>query len=283
MHFFYLDESGDTGRDLNNPEQPVMVLGGVNLRDEGWNRTREEFDGLIRDYLGGPPPSGFELHSCDLLCPEGDGWFAGRPLEDRVGLARRLIQLIEDRKHGVQLIAFDKAKIRDTPCGLALAFNPSRPYLLAIDYMITYINWYVKECLGRSARGMIILDRKEQHHEDIEHIMRNRRSEGPAAHRVKWIVEMSYPVDSRRNPMIQLSDLMVYCARRFLEMEHGYRPDWPDAAIQFYAECYNRIASRIARVGIVERGGRNVQRLNQYLSEVRCVPRGQWRRRYQLN
>ena len=42
MHFFYIDESGDTGKDLLNPEQPIMVLGGISLSDEKWNNILEE-------------------------------------------------------------------------------------------------------------------------------------------------------------------------------------------------------------------------------------------------
>ena len=67
MHFFYFDESGDTGGDLNTPDQPVMVLGGVNLRDEGWNKTHEEFNRIIRRYFGSRLPDDFELHAGDLL------------------------------------------------------------------------------------------------------------------------------------------------------------------------------------------------------------------------
>ncbi len=40
MHFYYLDEAGCTGEDLNNPEQPIFVLGGLNVRDEGNNQNR---------------------------------------------------------------------------------------------------------------------------------------------------------------------------------------------------------------------------------------------------
>ncbi|WP_143814354.1 DUF3800 domain-containing protein [Lysobacter spongiicola] len=35
MHFFYLDESGDTGANLADPNQPIFVIGGVSVRDEG--------------------------------------------------------------------------------------------------------------------------------------------------------------------------------------------------------------------------------------------------------
>ena len=280
MHFFYIDESGDTGRNLSDPEQPIFVMGGVNLRDEGWNRTQQEFNQMLSDYFNGTIPDEFELHSYELLSPNGRGPFENHPMEDRTALAEAALNLIHDRSHGIHLISFDKGKITDIPCGVSLAFNPSRPYLLGFDYLTTCINWYVKERLGQSARGMIIIDEKQQHHSDIERIMHNRRYEGAQIHRVKWVVEFSYPIDSRKNPMVQLSDLVVFCSRRFLEIEHGYRDDWLHEAKEFYANCYSLIDYRIIRKVIVERGGRNYGRLNEYINEVRCTPSRQWRRNW---
>lgn len=127
---------------------------------------------------------------------------------------------------------------------------------------------------------MIILDEKQQHHDDIEKIMHNRRYEGAQTHRVKWVVEFSYPVDSRKNPMVQLSDLVVFCSRRFFEIEHGYRDEWQDQAKEFYARCYSLIDGRISKKAIVERGGRELVRLNEYITEVRCVPSRQWKRKW---
>lgn len=282
MHFFYLDESGDTGRDLSNPQQPIMVLGGINLRDKGWNETSIKFKQLHSDFFNGCIPDRFEVHARELLSPEGEGPFEGFSMEDRTQLAEDILELINKRGHGIQLIAIDKAKVANTPCGLSLAFNPSRPYLCAFDYLITYINWYVKEKLGQSARGMIILDEKEQFVQDIERITHDRRFQGPVTHRVKWIVEISYPVDSRRNPMIQISDLVVYCTRRFYEIENGFCDSLPDDAKYFYAKCYSKIHDRITRKSLIERGGRNYRRLNNYLADIRSEPFAQWKRRYGL-
>ena len=47
MHFYYLDESGCTGRDLQNKEQPIFVLGGLSVRDKGWNVTQEKLAQII--------------------------------------------------------------------------------------------------------------------------------------------------------------------------------------------------------------------------------------------
>ncbi len=160
------------------------------------------------------------------------------------------------------------------------SFSTKHPYLLSFDYLITYMNWHVKENLGQSARGMIVLDEKEEHHESVEAIIQNRRFEVPNNQKVKWIVEFSHPIDSRKNPMIQLSDLVVLCIRRFLEIEKGYKPNTPDVVKNFYAECYNLIDKRVKSKNIIERTGRNLNHLNEHLSRCQCKPRTQWRRAY---
>jgi len=279
MHFFYLDESGDTGRDLNPPDQPVMVLGGVSLRDKGWNETQEKFSRIISRYFGGGIPSDFELHAYELLSPKGRGHFAGVPIERRASLAIEILNLLDERKHGVHFIAIDKAKVENTPCGLSLDFSPSCPYLLGFDYLITYINRDVKR-LGQSARAMIILDKKRQFHRDIERITYSRRFQGTPAHKIKRICEFSYPVDSKKNSMIQLSDLVVFCIKRFIEIEHGYRDNWSIESKKFHAKCYSIIHDRIERKKLVQREGRGLERLNDYLNAVCLFPKRQWKRKY---
>jgi hypothetical protein len=282
MHFYYLDEAGCTGADLENEEQPIFVLGGISVRDEGWNATQESLAGLISAYFEGAVPAGFELHAEELLSPEGDGPFAGHTRNRRNELAQSALRLLDERRHDVHLIGLDKAKLRRTQCNVDLPFDSRVPFLLAYDYMITFINWFVKEKLGRSARGLIILDTKKEFHQEVETITSNRRFEGPAAHRVKWIAEFSYPVDSHKNPMVQLSDLVVYCVKKFLEVDNGYRNDWPVAAKKFFVECYSLIDSRIARKELIERGGRDMDKLNDFLGKVRSEPVGRWRQRYGL-
>lgn len=282
MHFFYLDESGDTGNNLADAQQPVMVIGGISVRDEGWNATQEALSRKLFTFFGGTPPEGFELHAKDLLSPRGEGFFEGMPIENRCNLCLELLTLIMERSHGVHYLALDKPTIRATPLAFPLSYDYRQPYMLGFDYLITYINWLVKERLGRSARGMIILDKKEQHHADIENLMHERRFGGTVAHRVKWVVEFSYAVDSDKNPMIQLSDIVIYCIKRFIEVERGYRDAWSPETKLFYAKCYSIINGRVARANLVERAGRNMNQLTTYLQNVRAMPRTQWRRHYEL-
>jgi hypothetical protein len=195
-------------------------------------------------------------------------------------LARDVLSLIVDRSHQVHLFAIDKARMARSQCNAVVAFDTRISYLCAFDYLVTYINDQVKNHIGRSARGMVILDRKGQFSADVENITHSRRYNGPAAHRVKWVVEFTYPVDSRKNPMVQISDLVVVCARRFFEIEGGYRDDWPAQVKQFYCECYALLHDRIQKKQLVERNGRDMNLLNDHLSTVRAQPTGRWKTRY---
>lgn len=280
MHFYYIDEAGCTGADIENEDQPIFVLGGISVRDEGWVQTQTELSKIISLYFDSAVPADFELHGSELLSPNGEGPFAGHTIERRLSLTRQVLNLIAERNHHVHLIALKKSEMRVLNCESELCFNPKVPYLCAFDYLITYINDHVRNRLGSTARGMIILDKKDQFHDAIEKIAHNRRFEGAATHRVKWVVEFSYPVDSCKNPMIQMSDLVVICTRRFFEIEHGYRETWPVEVKRFYAECYGNIHNRIVKKDLVSRQGRGVDSLNEFIAGARCQAVGQWRRRY---
>ena len=82
--------------------------------------------------------------------------------------------------------------------------------------------------------------------------------------------------------MIQLSDLISLITRRFLEIETGYKPNVPAKVKQFYGECFHEIDLRIKGRNLIERNGRNLNFLNDYLLEVQSKPGVQWRRTYGL-
>lgn len=280
MHFFYLDESGDTGANLEDDNQPIFVLAGLSVADKKWNNTKEKLDGIINGYFDGEIPDNFELHSHELLSPNGEGPFTGHEIEKRLELVKSLLSLIVELGHYIHYFAIEKPPFIEAECQFETVYNANHPYLLSFDYLITYMNWHVKENLGQSARGMIVLDEKEEHHDEIEKIIHNRRFEVPNSQKVKWIVEFSYPVDSRKNPMIQLSDLVAICIRRFLEIEKGYKPTMPEPVKTFYAECFNIIDQRVKGRNLIERNGRRLNHLNEHVLAAQCKPRTQWRRAY---
>lgn len=191
MHFFYLDESGDTGTNLQEGQQPIFVLAGLSVADEKWNNTKEHLDQIISGYFNGNIPQRFEVHSNELLSPNGEGPFAGHPTENRLQLVRHLLGLIDELDHHIHFFALEKKSLVNAECGFETVYDSNHPYLLSFDYLTTYMNWHVKKNLGQSARGMIMIDEKKEHHSNIESIIHNRRFEVPNNQKLKWIVEFS--------------------------------------------------------------------------------------------
>ena len=156
------------------------------------------------------------------------------------------------------------------------------PYLLCFDYITTSINKHVKERLGHTARGIIILDEKEMFDDAIARITRFRRFDVAKAHRIKWLVEFSYSIDSQKHPMIQLSDLVIFCAKKFLELDRGYRDGWPEPAKRFYSQCFDKLYARVPQKALVVQEGRHANNVNELLRNVAVRPRRRWRGYYDL-
>ena len=276
MHFFYIDEAGCTGEDLNNIQQPVFVAGGLIVRDEGWNKTKEIFGKLIATYFEDQLPKHFELHSHELLSPKGDGPFAGHDRDRRIKLAHDVLDLITVRSHQVCYFAIDKGKLRQhlTTEIRTKEYLPRRaPYTVAYDYLVTKHEWFTKEKLGRSARGMVIADTKDGYENDISVITKFRRVDAPAAQRVKWLTEFTYAVDSHKNPMIQISDLLCFVTKKFLEVDAGYREPWQQEAKLAYRDLYAKVHDRLIKKDAITETGRHSEQYNDFITAIGIWPR----------
>ncbi len=145
MHFFYLDESGDTGANLQDAQQPIFVLAGLSIADKKWNNTKTRLDQITSNYFGGNIPAGFEIHSNELLSPNSEGPFSGHAITDRLQLVRDLIGLINELGHYVHYFSIEKERLANITCQYDTVYDNNHPYLLSFDYLISYMNWHVKK------------------------------------------------------------------------------------------------------------------------------------------
>jgi hypothetical protein len=83
--------------------------------------------------------------------------------------------------------------------------------------------------------------------------------------------------------MIQLSDLVIYLTRKFLECENGYRPDWKDDAKNFFAACYAKIRDRTRWSTLIDCPGQEEAGAAATLAACHATHRKQWRAHYQIN
>lgn len=241
MHFFYLDESGDTGTNLR--EQPVFVLGGISVSDEKWKTLEDDFRTIIQAFLGSSWTEEFELHSEDMR--NRHGIWENYTFDQINDLTLKIIKLVIEKGHKIHFFAIDKRTMRlgEFPTNYQ---HEKNPYFLAYEYILNYTNSYIKNVLGKSARGIFIIDEKKNdsntniYYETIRKITNKCRYEVPSTNRLKRIVEFTYPIDSKKNGMIQISDLMIYCIRKYFEYKLNIvHPN--EQAKTFYTQCFQLI------------------------------------------
>lgn len=279
VHFFYLDETGDTGTDLENTEQPIFVLGGITLRDKSWRKACEAVQQRIIDFFSGAVPNGFELHANELVTRQGP--FVNRSQVDCNALALSLLDLVIDFKHRAHFVGIDKKLLlKHVSGGEHDIIDCKTPYLLSFNYLVSYLERFVREECGKSARGMIIIDQKDTYLKSIDLLTHYRRFDVPKARQLKRVVEFSHSVDSLRHPLIQLSDLVIYTTRKFLECDNGYKPDWSKEARNFYASCYKRVQGRVWRKNLIEVSGEEEKKAHSLLKLCQSTHVGQWERNY---
>ena len=280
MHFFYLDETGCTGSNLDVPQQPIFVIGGLSVSDERWRRTTDAFDDVVTDFFNSRKPQDFQLHAHELINQEGP--FEGRTQDECNALAHQLLDVVKELKHAIHFVAIDKKMLSVHANGKEHDIVDCRhPYLLGFNYLVTAIERHVGT-LGRSAKAMIIIDEKEMYQKNIEKLTRYRRYEVPKVRRLNRIVEFSYPVDSEHHPLVQLSDLIIYLTRKFLEYENGYREAWLPEARNFFASCYDKIIERALWKTLIEMKGQEEADAYKLLTTCRSTHRQAWRKYYQL-
>ncbi len=94
MHLIYLDESGNSGNNLTDPQQPVFVLGALIVPETKWVSIETSILQVVSDYFDGSIADNFEIHATDIR--NGTRHFKGVPLKDRVDLRDKLIQIAID-------------------------------------------------------------------------------------------------------------------------------------------------------------------------------------------
>jgi hypothetical protein len=234
---------------------------------------------VVSKFFNGTNPLNFELHAHELISCSGP--FLGRTHDECNAFAHQLLDTVGELKHQIHFIG--KAKLAEHVDGEEHEIIDCRaPYLLGFNYLVTAIERYVRNNLGKSARAMIILDNKDLYQSEIDRLTRYRRYEVPAVRRIKRIVEFSYPVDSKHHPLVQLSDLIIYLIKKFLECDNGYREAYQPAARNFFASCYEKICNRVYRTSLIDVEVEEEIGAHELLKACQSTHRAQWRNHYRF-
>lgn len=220
MHLIYIDESGNTGCNFADAQQPVFVLGALVVPESSWQAIEKELEAAIIAY--GPPgtTADFEVHGGDLR--QGTGAFKGFPVANRLKLSESWLQIAG--KYKLQFIyrAIVKKRYERWMVSAFGAGVTVNPHLAAFPLVAQVANNLLRS-LGKDVLGIIISDENREVVGDIERFQKLLRVTPGLLH-LDRIIEKGFFIDSRKSRLLQLSDLCTLYARKNEERKMGLPP-----------------------------------------------------------
>jgi hypothetical protein len=220
MHLIYIDESGNTGLNLKDPQQPVFVLSALLIKEEIWFSLEREYHSILEKHLPHPLPDDFELHAMQLK--NGSGAFKGKTLAQRISLRDDILSSLCNYKTPVIYMriikkAFEKFCIDNYGPGIHVD-----PYIMALPFICIEVDNYLKE-KASNAFGMLIFDEQKEYFTHAERSIRILRLDKASVLKTTNIVEKGFFVDSKKCYVLQFSDLVTYYVRKYEEDKLGLR------------------------------------------------------------
>ena len=217
MQLVYLDESGNSGNNLHDMQQPVFVLCALLVPEDKWLQLETDLHSAIEVHFPPPRAPDFEVHATGLR--NGDKFFRGTPVSKRLELRDDWLRLAA--KHDLKVIyrAIEKRRYhrwQQETFGVGVAINP---HLVALPLVARVVDDYLAS-LPSHTHGMFISDEDRATMDDVEkaiHLLRVT----PGALKLRRIVEKGFFADSRKSLPLQLCDLCAYQARKLEEARLG--------------------------------------------------------------
>jgi len=84
VHLVYLDETGNTGTDLNDTQQPIFLLGALVVPEAHCQSLESDLNHAIEQHFPLIAEDGLEIHAADLRA--GRGYFKKATVDARLAL-----------------------------------------------------------------------------------------------------------------------------------------------------------------------------------------------------
>ena len=226
MLICYLDESGNTGRRRDDPDQPIHYLAAVIVRED---RIREMGDRLHALADAAPTDEALvEYHGDELF--HGSGPWQGVPPRLRVSEYAKALSVLSAVGAGVAHASINKP----------LLVGDHNPHLLALQFLTEKIElWLRSQTDEMCQRALLVADHSHEHDQyAFDLIQRMQVTGGPVGgHRglnvsLDHIVDGVYFAHSERSWGIQLADMVAFVLNRSERIKRSPGDPRSDRAIR---------------------------------------------------
>lgn len=215
MWFAYMDETGNTGRNLADPAQPIHLLLTLVIDEQHVTAVHEQ----IRDIARRRCPdrcteSGFEFHGQQLFA--GSGPFADMSPSLRIDLYGEILRCIGMAEARVVIRGVHKPRLA------ARYPKPFHPHDIALMFTIESVERMARE---RDCRVLLVADEAREVEDaalrDLANYQQLGTTWGWKTERIDHVIDTIHFVRSETNPAIQLTDCATFIAARQRKIEAG--------------------------------------------------------------
>lgn len=217
MKLVYIDDSGNTGKKLDDVQQPLFLLAGFVIDEDQWKTVDKAIFEIKKKYN----IEDMEIHSIEIMNGKKGTPYKNWDYTKKLTFFEEVLGLI--RKYDLKVIYFSVKKENFKKYFQAKygkefeqQFNIS-PYLLAFSYILQISDSYLME---QNSNGMLILDEQDEWKKPANKTFNilTTLADEPEVH-VEKLLDRSFFVDSSESNMIQLADMLAYTTKRYLEIE----------------------------------------------------------------
>ena len=207
MWLTYVDESGNTGAKLDDPDQPYHVIAAVAVREDVVSALAAHVDQFAAGHFGTDERNkATELHAAQLR--GGNGPWKGVPYAERMAIYGAALAPLAWDGVFVAHSAINKPKLR-------WGQGSRLPHLWALQFLIEKLD---AEFRRRGERTLLVADETTEHEQFALDLLVNLQTGQPrpglnfAA--VTQVIDTVHFVRSETNRGVQLADLVAYLLSR---------------------------------------------------------------------
>lgn len=212
MYILYVDESGHTGTDLDNPQQPIFSLSGVAIDDKEWYNINYIFERekmcICYDFKD------TEIHTTELFNPVKNSKFYKNTIEKNLSILEKIVDLIVDLQIPIFLCAVNKQNYKQyiyKKLGSGIRIDP---YIYSFIFLSISYNKYL---IDKQKNGMIFLDENKNMINKLDDVYKKLLIEDFEGE-TNNIIENALFLQSHKSNFIQIADVCNFYINKYISI-----------------------------------------------------------------
>ncbi|HIJ71428.1 MAG TPA: DUF3800 domain-containing protein [Planctomycetes bacterium] len=195
MNLVYIDESGNTGLNLKDRQQPVFLLAAIVVHSSKWFSVEKGLRRILEGYFSPELSHSMELHAIDLKLRRKH--FEKISFDESLTIRNKMLQMLIDYEIPViyqRIIKGKFEKFCEANYGPGIKINP---YVMAFPFVCLEVNRYLQK-KGAEELGMLIFDEQKETFQQVERTLRTLRLDPSSILKTTNLIEKGFFVDSKK-------------------------------------------------------------------------------------